>query len=1032
MRRPDRFLWPWRERILAGVLAIAAVVGFVAVRHATDDAARRQAQQHAQLVALQVESNAARAVAYVDAIRGYLVSHPTVSEAGFSSFALGILGLAGLHEAAWVEPVTGARRARYEASVGRPITEPSGRPLGRARAGGLYYPATLITQVLSSDVPGVDLGAYRRLRSVLAGSEALFAVVATAPAELPGGRGVFFATAAPRYEQRGRVPGFVVVSAPLDWLEGSFANAPGGVEIRVDGGSADGLKSSRGAITQSFPAAARRWSVLVPGGRPSSTADALAWSLLGGGLALAALTVLLGAKRGQAEEERRAQLWFLESLDRINRAIQSTSDFEQMLGAVLDVVLAIFNCDRAWLAYPCDPEVTSLRVLLQRTRQQGLAALALDAEIPKDPELAGVVRAVLASDGPVRLDPDSRHALPSMLRDLFSVRSMIAMAVYPKRDKPYMFALHQCSRTRFWTPREERLFQEIGRRLADALDPVLMFRDLRESERTIEKSRAELERLANEQAALRRVATLVAEECPPPELFAKLAEEAANLIGHVDCALVRDEGDGVAAVVAAWGGAISAGLRVGTRLPVDGGDVIAFVLREGRSGRIDDYPAAAGSVAGGAGNDGVASAVGCPIVVSGGIWGAIVVARFDGEPCPPETESRISQFADLVATAIANADARGEVERLAEEQAALRRVATLVGQGAAPAAVFDAVAAEMAALLSADGITLCRYEPGDELTVLAHLGPEAWQLPAGKRVRHDGKSVSATVRRTHRPARMDSYADTHGHIGEVIDGLRFRSGVGTPIVVEGRLWGTAIANWTGEERPPEDTEERMAKFTQLLETAIANADSHDQLTASRARLVTEADEARRRVVRDLHDGAQQRLVHTIIRLKLAHRALRNGSDDAESLVGEALAAAEQSNQELRELAHGILPGALTQGGLQAGLATVVARIELPVEVDVPAERFPAAIEASAYFVVAEALTNVVKHAHATRAAVRGTIQDGILHVEVRDDGIGGVDPDGHGLVGMGDRVTALGGTLRIQTPPGGGTLVTATLPLSGG
>src|SRR3981081_600505 len=170
--RPDRFLWRWRERIFAGALAIAAVVGFVVVRHATDAAAQRQAQQHAELVALQVESNAARAAAYVDAIRGYLVSHRTASEAGFSSFRLGILGLVDLHEAGWVEPVAGARRARYEASVGAPITEPSGRPLGRAPARGLYYPATLITQVLSSDVPGVDLGAYPQLRRVLASSEA--------------------------------------------------------------------------------------------------------------------------------------------------------------------------------------------------------------------------------------------------------------------------------------------------------------------------------------------------------------------------------------------------------------------------------------------------------------------------------------------------------------------------------------------------------------------------------------------------------------------------------------------------------------------------------------------------------------------------------------------------------------------------------------------------------------------------------------------------------------------------------------------
>jgi signal transduction histidine kinase len=279
---------------------------------------------------------------------------------------------------------------------------------------------------------------------------------------------------------------------------------------------------------------------------------------------------------------------------------------------------------------------------------------------------------------------------------------------------------------------------------------------------------------------------------------------------------------------------------------------------------------------------------------------------------------------------------------------------------------------------------------------------------------------------------MDSYADTHGHIGEVIEGLRFRSGVGAPIVVEGRLWGTTIANWIGADPPPEDTEERMAKFTQLLETAIANADTRDQLTASRARLVTEADEARRRVVRDLHDGAQQRLVTSILTLTLARQALREDDDEAESLVAEALEQVQQGNAELRELAHGILPPVLAHGGLRAGIGTVVARLDLPVEVDVPAERFPAAIEASAYFVVAEALTNVLKHAHAGRAAVRGVVQDGMLHVEVRDDGIGGADPGGHGLVGMSDRVTALGGMLKIESPTGGGTLVAATLPLSRG
>jgi signal transduction histidine kinase len=279
---------------------------------------------------------------------------------------------------------------------------------------------------------------------------------------------------------------------------------------------------------------------------------------------------------------------------------------------------------------------------------------------------------------------------------------------------------------------------------------------------------------------------------------------------------------------------------------------------------------------------------------------------------------------------------------------------------------------------------------------------------------------------------MEHQKGAHGAIAQLTRTAGVRASVGAPIVVEGRLWGVVIANWRGEESPPADTEERMAQFAELLDTAIANADSRDQLTASRARLVTEGDEARRRVVRDLHDGAQQRLVHTIVTLKLAQRALRENNGEPESLVDEALEQAQQGNAELRELAHGILPAILTRGGLQAGVDTVVARLDRPVQVDVPAERFPAEIEASAYFIVAEALTNVMKHAHAESADVRACVQDGMLHVEVRDDGIGGADPGGHGLVGMGDRVTALGGRLKIESPAGGGTVVAATLPLSGG
>ena len=510
--------------------------------------------------------------------------------------------------------------------------------------------------------------------------------------------------------------------------------------------------------------------------------------------------------------------------------------------------------------------------------------------------------------------------------------------------------------------------------------------------RRAEISEAARAELAAEQVALRRVATLVAKDASPADVLAKVAEEAANVLGDVDCALVRDAGDGTATIVATWGAGMSAGFPVGTRLPVDGDGVLAFVLREARQRRIDDYSAAGGAVAEGGREYGIGSAVGCPIVVRGGVWGAMVVARFDapGEPIPPQTEARIEQFADLAATAIANAEARAEVARLADEQAALRRVATQVAEGAAPTAVFDAVTAEMERLLDADEVTLSRYEAGRQVTVVAHRGSGAAQAPA--------TAPPTDVR--------------------------------APVVVDGRLWGVMIASWTRGEPPPSDTEARMAGFAELLDTAIANADSRDQLTASRARLLTAGDEARRRVVRDLHDGAQQRLVHTVITLKLAQRGVEADDGKAGSLISEALEHAREATAELRELAHGILPASLMHGGLRRGVLAIVERLDLPVGVDVPAERFPAEVEANAYFIVAEALTNVVKHSHARRAAVRALVEDRMLRVEVRDDGVGGADPEGRGLVGISDRATALGGWLEIESLPSGGTRVAATLPLS--
>ncbi|HTE62430.1 MAG TPA: GAF domain-containing protein, partial [Solirubrobacteraceae bacterium] len=535
-------------------------------------------------------------------------------------------------------------------------------------------------------------------------------------------------------------------------------------------------------------------------------------------------TVMDVTEHKRAEEERRAQLWFFESLDGINRAIQRTGDLEQMMRDVLDVVLAIFGCDRAWLVYPC--EVASQRVRMERTREEYVGAFGPGGEIPNDPELARVLRDVLASARPVRFDPESDDALPPAAAERSSIRSMIAMAVHPKVDKPYVFGLHQCAHPRVWTSQEERLFQEIGRRLTDALDTLVMVRDLREAHRMVEASRGELRRLAEEQAALRRVATLVAQTASPAEVFESVTREVGLLCGADLARMERDEPDGSVTGVADWS-------RSGVREPA--------VALEGL---------------------GMRASVGCPIVVAGRPWGVIAAS------------SRNASF------------------------------------------------------------------------------------PAG-------------------------------------------------------------------------TESQIAAFTHLVATAIANAESRGELIASRARIVAAADEARRHVVRDLHDGAQQRLVHTVVTLKLAHRAAQHEDDGtAEALIAEALEHAERANAELRELAHGLHPPVLTRGGLSAGVDALVSRLTVPVAVDVSIERLAPAIEACAYFVVAEALTNVAKHSGAHSAAVNARVEDGALHLDVRDDGVGGARSDGTGLVGLTDRLAAVGGRLRVVSPPNGGTLIAATLPLS--
>jgi PAS domain S-box-containing protein len=346
-------------------------------------------------------------------------------------------------------------------------------------------------------------------------------------------------------------------------------------------------------------------------------------------------------------------------------------------------------------------------------------------------------------------------------------------------------------------------------------------------------------------------------------------------------------------------------------------------------------------------------------------------------------------------------EAEAELERLADEQAALLRVATLVARGVPAAELFEAIADEVSGHLDAESTAIGRLEPDGTMAIVAGSGRQGDLVP---------DRAFGDVVRTGQSARVGTM-------------------VAVPIMVEGSLWGSIVSG-TGAERFPPDAEQRMTEFTELAATAIANAEGRSALRASRARVVAASDETRRQIERDLHDGAQQRLVHTVITLKLARRVLSAHDDAAARLLEEALDHAEQATVELRELVQGILPPVLTRGGLAAAIETLAARTPVPVELDISAERLSAPIEATAYFVVAEALTNVAKHSHASHATVLARVEGGTLRIEVRDDGVGGARADGHGFVGLADRLAVHDGHLHVESPAGRGTLVVAEIPSS--
>jgi len=374
--------------------------------------------------------------------------------------------------------------------------------------------------------------------------------------------------------------------------------------------------------------------------------------------------------------------------------------------------------------------------------------------------------------------------------------------------------------------------------------------------------------------------------------------------------------------------------------------------------------------------------------------------------------------------------------RLADEQAALRRIATLVASEAAPSAVFERVTTEVGQLLSVPDARVVRYEDTGLGTVVGGWAadPDVEGWPVGASVPLDSDTVIVRVLRTGEAQRVTSYEGVGGELAERLRTIGFGAAVAAPVRVGGRVWGVLVAAGHDPDDLPVGAEDRLSAFAELVAQALANADAYEKLAASRARIVEAGDAERRRLERNLHDGAQQRLVTLAVSLRLVEARLAEGPDAVRPLLADAEQQLADALVELRELARGIHPAVLTDRGLVPAVDALASRCPVPLEVtDVPDERLPSPVEAAAYYIVAEAVTNVAKYADASLVTVALRPDGDRMVVEVADDGVGGADPgSGTGLRGIADRVEALHGRLEISSPVGSGTRLTAEIPLGNG
>ncbi len=376
------------------------------------------------------------------------------------------------------------------------------------------------------------------------------------------------------------------------------------------------------------------------------------------------------------------------------------------------------------------------------------------------------------------------------------------------------------------------------------------------------------------------------------------------------------------------------------------------------------------------------------------------------------------------------------LRKVAADQAALRRVATLVARAVSPQEVFEAVAGELGRILGADFIVINRFETNRMETVVGswkRVGHPEAVPPVGSHWSLEGRSLESKVLRTELPARTADYEHATSGIGVWARTRGIKSGIGSPVVVEGRLWGVIIAFSAGKETQPVGTEERMLEFTELVGTALANAESRAKLTAARARLVAASDETRRRIERDLHDGAQQRLVSLGLELRAAEAAVPEGQELLKEQLSATVRGLTGVLEDLQEISRGLHPAILSRAGLEPALKALARRAGAPVELSLHIPRLDERLEVAIYYIVSEAVTNAIKHAQASTVWIELRMDGTGVRLSVRDDGVGGADVGGgSGLIGLKDRVEALSGTLDVQSPSGEGTTILVHIPIWAG